>query len=311
MTHQTNINPDAQTISSQFVEITSDEPVNNSGPSHSLRLHYLTAGTGPVLLLLHGWPTSSHLWRNVMPHLAKGNTVIALDLPGFGQSDKPTNIKYSFRFYNSVLNKFLAAIQAQEVGLVVHDLGGPIGLHWATENPSKVNHLTLLNTLVYPKPSWAVLAFVLALKTPGLRSWLTSSTGLAWAMRIGVENKQGLTQEVLRPYQSPFDTKLNRAALIASSLSLSPKGIAKAAKRLPQLHIPIRLIYGKNDRILPDIAKTMTRLKQELPHAELTCLDNCGHFLQEDKPEEVGTLIADFIATIKQKESNDDERQSF
>ena len=296
---EANINPNAPTISSQFVEIKSDEPVNNSISSHSLRLHYLAAGTGPVLLLLHGWPTSSHLWRNVMSHLAKSNTVIALGLPGFGQSDKPNNIKYNFRFYNSVLNKFLDAINTKAVGLVVHDLGGPIGLHWATENPSKVNHLTLLNTLVYPKPSWAVLAFVLALKTPGLRSWLTSSMGLAWAMRIGVENKQGLTQEVLSPYQSPFDTKANRAALTASALNLSPKGMAKTARRLPQLNMPIRLIYGKNDRILPDIAKTMARLKQEIPEAELTCLDSCGHFLQEDKPEEVGNLIADFIATIK------------
>ena len=235
-----------------------------------------------------------------MPYLAKNNTVIALDLPGFGQSDKPSNIKYNFRFYNSVLNKFLDAINTREVGLVVHDLGGPIGLHWATENPSKVKHLTLLNTLVYPKPSWAVLAFVFALKTPGLRSWLTSSSGLAWAMRVGVENKQGLTQEVLRPYQSPFESKANRAALIASCLSLSPKSMAKTAKRLPQLKIPVRLIYGKNDRILPDIAKTMARLKQEIPEAELTYLDNCGHFLQEDKPSEVGNLVADFIATTKQ-----------
>ncbi len=98
-----------------------------------LRLHYLEAGEGDPVLLLHGWPTSSFLWRNLIPILAEGNRVIAPDLPGFGRSDKPLDASYSFGFYNRVLDGFLSAVGVSRLhGLAVHDIGGPIGLHWAS-----------------------------------------------------------------------------------------------------------------------------------------------------------------------------------
>jgi pimeloyl-ACP methyl ester carboxylesterase len=125
-----------------------------------LRVAYRELGQGPPVLLVHGWPTSSFLWRNVMPHIARANRVVAIDLPGFGESDKPVGIRYNFAFFDGILEGFLAKLGIAELGLAVHDLGGPIGLHWAVDRPERVTRLALLNTLVYPEFSEAVKDFV-------------------------------------------------------------------------------------------------------------------------------------------------------
>ena len=119
-----------------------------------LRIHYLEAGPsdGVPVLLLHGWPTNGHLWRGVMdPLAASGRRAIALDLPGFGDSDKPSDASYSFPFFTRVIDGLLARLAIDRIGLAVHDLGGPIGLYWAAKNPRRVVDLALLNTLVFPE----------------------------------------------------------------------------------------------------------------------------------------------------------------
>jgi pimeloyl-ACP methyl ester carboxylesterase len=87
-----------------------------------------------------------------------------------------------------------------------------------------------------------------------------------------------------------------RKALIKAGSGLGVDGLAQIAEKLPSLEAPLRLIYGENDRVLPDVAKTMKRLQELRPDAELTALPGCGHFLQEDEPEKVAQLIAEFLS---------------
>ena len=271
------------------------KPTSHHLTANSLNLHYLEAGEGDPILLLHGFPTSSHLYRNVIPTLAKTHRVIALDLPGYGLSDKPLDVDYSFEFYEAVLNDLLDALGIAQTHLVVHDLGGPVGLYWATHNPQRVANIVLLNTLVYPETSWAVKLFLLALRTPGLRDFVVSPKGIIGAMKLGVVHKERLTREVLTPYTTPFEAPAARKALIKAGSGLSIQGLAQIKKKLPTLDASLRLIYGQNDRVLPDVAKTMQRIQRAHPLAELTALPGCGHFLQEDEPERVAELIADFF----------------
>lgn len=268
---------------------------SNTVTVDELDLHYLEAGSGPPVLLLHGWPTSSYLWRHTMPALAKNNRVIALDLPGFGESSKPLDASYSFRFQARALDGFCEALGIEETGLAVHDLGGPVGVYWAIHNRSRIRKLALLNTLVYPQMSWAVVLFVSVCRLPAARSWITSPAGLRFSMRFGVNDKKGLTPEILARYQAPFAERAARKVLAKTAYGLNMKGFAEIEKKLSEFTCPVRIIYGKDDRILPDVAKTMARVQKDLPQAVLTELPGCGHFLQEDNGEEVGRLLADFF----------------
>ncbi len=270
---------------------TSDGHVEVDG----LRLHYLESGTGEPVLMLHGWPTSSFLWRNVMPPVAETHRMIALDLPGFGLSDKPLDVSYSFRYFDRVLDGALDALEIDGVNLVVHDLGGPVGTYWASRHTERLRRLALLNTLIYPEVSWAVIAFVLALKTPLIRSYLCSPRGLRFALRFGVTDPKRLTDEAIRGVQAPFESREARRALIKAGCNLSPKGFAEIARWLPTLEVPVRGIYGERDRILPDIAETMERIQHDIPHARITALPDCAHFLQEERPAEIGRLLAEFL----------------
>lgn len=256
---------------------------------------YRASGSGSPVLLLHGWPTSSYLWRDVIPPIAERNRVIAVDLPGFGESSKPLE-GYDFAFFDRVLDGFLAALGIDEVALAGHDLGGPIMLHWALARPKRVTRLAVLNTLVYPEFSAAVVDFVRGLLSPDRRTALTGPEGLADLMRAGVADGSTLREEVIAAVQAPFGTEPARSALAAAGVGLRRSGFTEIARRLPGLSVPVRVVYGAQDRLLPDIADTVARLRSDLPHAEITELADCGHFVQEDAPHRVGALLADFFA---------------
>ena len=99
-----------------------------------LTLGYRELGSGPPVLLLHGWPTSSFLWRRVMPPIARRNRVLALDLPGFGASDKPTDGRYNWGDFELAIDGFLDALGIDQVAIAGHDLGGPVAVHWLLAN---------------------------------------------------------------------------------------------------------------------------------------------------------------------------------
>ena len=273
----------SQEVSDHYVEV------------ESVRLHYVASGEGEPVLLLHGWPTSSFLWRNVMGPIADGNRVIALDLPGFGLSDKPLDASYSFRYYDRILSGFLDALEIEQIGLAVHDLGGPLGLYWVCQHPERLSRLALLNTLIYPNPSWAVILFVAATRLPLARSILASTWGLKGTLRLGVSDARRLSDEALENIYAPFRSRAERRALLKAGHGLSPKGFEEIAEKLPLLRVPVRIIYGAGDRILPDVARTMRRVERELPQSEVTVLADCGHFLQEERPEEIGGMLAEFF----------------
>ncbi|PCJ65390.1 MAG: hypothetical protein COA73_02640 [Candidatus Hydrogenedentota bacterium] len=276
-------------------------PINPKPASHTIEvndinIHYLESGDAndEVALMLHGWPTSAHLWRNILPIVGEKKRAIAIDLPGYGLSDKPPDTRYSFIYYEKILEGFMEEMGITKIDLVVHDLGGPVGIFWALRHPEKVRSLVLLNTLVYPEMSWAVKVFGLAIRLPLIRNWMASPAGMRFSLKFGVYNKQNITQEVMKGYQDPFQTKEARTGLLKGGQGLSMKGFHEIAEKLSQYKGPIQLIYGENDRILPDVAQTMQRVKDELPQAKIIPIPNCGHFLQEDDPEAIAVMLNTF-----------------
>lgn len=254
---------------------------------------------GATVLLLHGWPTSSYLWRDVMPPIAEQHRVLALDLPGFGGSAKPARGRYHFADFEAAIDGFLAAVGEDRVAIVGHDIGGPIAAHWALRHPERTAALVFLNTLLYPDFDPSVIEFVATLTTPERRDQLTSPAGLAEFMRTGVTDPGRLDDDVIAAVVAPFTADDDRHALARAGVGIEPDGFEEIARGLPSLQIPVGAVYGEHDRILPDVAETMTKLQRDVPHAAVTALAGCGHFLQEEAPDEVGRLIAEMLATTR------------
>src|SRR5690349_2035031 len=268
---------------------------------NGLTIAYREAGPhheGPAVLLVHGWPTSSYLWRNVIPIVAGHRRVVALDLPGFGASDKPIDVRYTFDFFDEAIDGIVDRLGLGRVIPVGHDLGGPIALRWALNHQGRTAGLVLLNTLVYPEFSDAVRQFVADLHDPVEGERMTSPAGLAELMRSGVADPASLTDETIAAVVAPFASADARTALVKAATGLEYRVFGDLGRRLPQLGTPLRCLYGRQDRLVVDVHETMTRIQQDVPTAQVTELPACGHFLMEDDPETVGRLLAEFTAGL-------------
>jgi haloalkane dehalogenase len=259
-----------------------------------MTLGYREAGDGDPVLLLHGWPTSSFLYRDVMHPIARQKRVLALDLPGFGASSKPVDVRYSFDFFAGAIDGFLDALAIDTLAIAGHDISGPIVIDWVLRNPGRVTHLVILNTLLYPDFDPTVLEFVRRLTTPGLREQATSDEGLAEVLRLGVAGTP--SRDAIDGITSPFTSAEDRLALAHAGIGLEPERFVQIGERLKEIDVPVRVIYGEQDVLLPNVADTMHRLRQDIPHAEITTLPAAGHFLQEDAPATVGEELAAFLA---------------
>lgn len=268
---------------------------------HGLKIHYLMAGEGNPVVLIHGTPASSCLWRNIIGPLANTRQVIAPDLPGFGKSDKPLDAPYTFNYYSEVLNGFFHILGIKQAALVVHDLGGPAGLLWAVRNPEKVERLVIMETGIYTDIPLMTKLLLSIVFIPGLRNWLVSPSGFAFMMKLAVANKKVMTKELIADYYAPFapaEAKkvfLKTTQVIVRSITTSnPNELTEIREKIKLLKIPIHLIYAECDRF--GTALQMQRFKQDLPDARLTVISNSGHFIQEDQPERLSELLIQFLA---------------
>jgi haloalkane dehalogenase len=176
-----------------------------------LRMHVVDEGEGPPVLLLHGEPTSSYLWRNVIPPLvANGHRAVAPDLIGFGRSDKPADVGwYTYDRHVSSIAALVEALGLSGITLVVHDWGGPIGLRYAVEHEDLVDRLVILDTGVGGgrPPSDAWLRFREAVRRLG------GDVDPARLVESGTVN--GLDDETRAAYAEPFPTPESKAGVLA------------------------------------------------------------------------------------------------
>jgi haloalkane dehalogenase len=256
----------------------------------SERMHYVDEGHGEPVLLLHGEPTSSFLWRKIIPQLP--GRVVAPDLIGFGRSDKPEDVGwYSYDRHVESIARLVEELDLTGLTLVVHDWGGPIGLRVAVEHPERVERLVLLNTGIgggsAPSERWLRFREVVR--------------ELGGALDIGrlVEagTAQGLDDDVRAAYDAPFPTPESKAGALAfpemvptepGHPNTAPMNRVRDALR--EWHKPALVIWGAEDTILPGgIARAMVEM---IPGARgPVLLEGASHFLQEDRPDEVADAI--------------------
>ena len=266
-----------------------------------LSMHYVDEGTGTPVLLLHGEPTWSFLWRHVIPRLvADGRRAVAPDLIGFGRSDKPADAGwYTYDRHVESMTRLVRELDLRELSVVVHDWGGLIGLRAAVENPERIERLVILDTGVWsgraPSETW--LRFRDALRSV--------SGGLDVGRLVASGTSRGLADEVRAAYDAPFPTPASKAGPLAfpELVPVEPGHPTAAAldrvrTALATWDKPAHVVWGAEDAVLPPaVADRFVSLIPGATGPELVA--GAGHFLQEDAPDEVAAAIARALSSPK------------
>jgi haloalkane dehalogenase len=266
-----------------------------------LRLAYLDegrGGDGKTIVLLHGEPTWSFLWRKVIPPLLDaGHRCIAPDLAGFGRSDKPTDLDwYTFDRHSESIASLLDELDVSDVVLVVHDWGGPIGLRTTAEHPDRIGRLVVMDTGVFTghqKMSEAWWAF---------RNFVERTEDLPIGMLIQGACASDVPDDVIAGYEAPFPSAEHKAGARAFPLMLATTPDApgaeagrKALERLEQSSPPALVLWADSDPIITP--KMGARLAEKIGWPEPELIPDASHFLQEDQGEMIGERIAAWLAS--------------
>jgi len=264
-----------------------------------MRLAHVDEGAGSPIVLLHGEPTWSFLYRKVMgPLLEAGHRCVVPDLPGFGRSDKPVeDAWYSYDNHTAAVVSLFQELDLSDVTLVVQDWGGPIGLRVATtEVPDRVSRLVAMDTGVFTghqQMSDGWLRF---------RDFVAQNRDLPIAPLIAGACKIAPPAEVIAAYEAPFPDERSKAGARAfpPMIPLSPEAQGAAAGQAVAAALardtrPALLLWADSDPALP--LDPVGRQVQTLfpTAAELTVIENASHFLQEDQGERIGAEIARWL----------------
>jgi haloalkane dehalogenase len=260
-----------------------------------LRMHYVDEGEGDPILLLHGEPTWSFLYRKLIPPLARIGRCVAPDYFGFGRSDKPTDTGwYSYDAHYESIARFVQELDLGRLTVVVQDWGGPIGLRLCVSQPERVSRLVVLNTGIgarAPNEEW--LRFQAFVRSVG--------TEIVAGRLIRQALVQPVSDEVIAGYDAPFPVPESRIGIVqfpelvaTSSDHPSAPAMLDVRDRLRSFEQPSLVLFSDSDPIFSRrAAEAMAEL---LPNAELgDPVEGAGHFLQEDRGEQVAARIAAWL----------------
>jgi haloalkane dehalogenase len=262
-----------------------------------LRLHYLDEGTGSPVLLLHGEPTWSYLYRKVIPEVTPVARAIAPDYLGFGRSDKPlAREAYTYDLHVRSITKLVEELDLRDATVVVQDWGGPIGLRVAVEHPDRIARLVIMNTGIGggrpPSEEW--LRF---------RDWVERlGTELVPGRLVRISAVQPIPDDVVDAYSAPWPVPESKAGILAfpDLVPISPDHPDLAAHMAVRAELarwdrPALVLFSDSDPIFSP--RAAERIAEHIPGAlEPEIVASAGHFLQEDQGELIGRRIAEFVA---------------
>ena len=271
-----------------------------------LKIFYREAGRAdaPVILLLHGFPASSFMYRDLMARLSDRFHLIAPDYPGFGYSDAPSTRTFSYTFDGlaDIIAKFTQALGLSRYALYMQDFGGPVGFRIASRYPQKVSFLIVQNANAYldglPDSFWAPARTLWRDPSPAnyekIRLAAMSDTALKWNYTHGVKDPSEIAPENWVLQRALLSRPGNEDAMLALLYDYRTNldRYAEWQRYFRRYKPPMLIVWGKNDAIFP--APGARAYLRDLPQAELHLLDT-GHFALEDHAEEIARLTRDFF----------------
>jgi haloalkane dehalogenase len=269
------------------------------------KMHYIEAGEGSPVLFLHGNPTSSYLWRNVIPHVAPKARCIAIDLIGMGRSDKPES-EYRFADHARYLEAAIDALGLDTVTLVLHDWGSALGFDWASRHESRVSGLAFMEAFLMPVPDFDVFP-------DGVRDAFRAfrTQGIGWELLVEQNQfiERVLPASVIRPltpveldnYRRPFVDEADRLPLWRWPNEIPIGGEPADVHAVMEAYnawlkrTPLRklLLYADPGVLIP--APVVEWAQQNLPELTARPIGAGIHYVQEDQPDAIGRAIADWL----------------
>jgi len=271
-----------------------------------LRMHYVDEGAGDPIVMVHGNPTWSFYFRELIKALQGSHRVIAPDHIGCGLSDKPDDTRYQYTLSRRIddLDGVISHIGLSDnITLVLHDWGGAIGMGWAVRNAHRVKRLVFMNTSAFHLPAGKKFP-------PALRFGRDSRIGASLirrfnafsAIAVRVACKKPLSAEIRRGYTMPYNSWANRIATLrfVQDIPLRPgdqawNAISEIEKGLSQFQsTPALLCWGLQDFVFDQ--HFYDEMRARLPQAEAHAWGDAGHYVLEDKRDEIIALVQKFLA---------------
>jgi haloalkane dehalogenase len=259
------------------------------------------AGTGPPIVLMHGFPDNLHLYDRLVPFLSPQRSIVTFDFLGWGESDKPSGYPYTAKNQEGDLDAVIRQLKIGQVVLVAHDASGPPAIDWALHHPEQVAALVLLNTYYSAMPTLRPPEAIFLFSTPVIRNVARPISRLfnnlifrrmyRWQVGRFFKNDQARDQFLPLLYQQFDAAPSARPAFFRLNEDLldTVRAGTKAAPTLKDFRRPVRIIFGAED---PYLNKGVAEKFHELfPASDLFLLPGARHFVQMDKPEEVARLI--------------------
>lgn len=264
-----------------------------------VRLSYRDRGAGEPVVFLHGTPSHSYEWRNVVPHIEEaGHRAITYDLLGYGRSERPVDRDTSVAAQADLLGGLLDALGIEQTAIVAHDIGGAVGQRFAVAHPERVRRLMIIDTVSYdswPSATWRKIIEEQLEDHMQLPQEAFDAL-LARQLRMTVaDGTATMAGDVLDAYLAPHRSALGRVSFFEHQVRhYDSRYTEEITGQLASLAMPVRILWGERDQWQP--LTYAQQLAEDIPGARLTVVPGAGHFVMEDAPERVTEEVLDFLA---------------
>ena len=286
-----------------YIEVGRRSGRRYGGDGH--RMHFVDEGQGDPVLMVHGNPSWSFFYRDLIGELKSTHRVIAPDHIGCGRSDKPNDDHYDYTLSSrlSDLGTLVDSLDLRDITLVVHDWGGMIGMAWAAQHADRIARLVVMNTAAFPLPTSKTFPASLALaRTPGIGALLVRGANAfsRGAVRHCV-TRRPMSKAVAAGYLEPYDSWAHRIAVhrFVQDIPLGENDRAypimkETGEALVHLaHKPMLICWGLRDFVFDH--HFLEEWIRRFPNAEVERFEDCGHYVLEDAGEEIIPLVREFI----------------